>query len=117
MLHHPLAPSIDMRITKMITHILPAILEDADIRTAEAQRVAYEIRFTEKLPVQQAIARYGQFVENNQAVLPVAMKDFYRAVSGSRAYQETVAPLRGHDLQHDDFDNKLALAVYRLLNK
>lgn len=101
----------------MMTHILPAILEDADIRTAEAQRVAYEIKYGEKPEVQKAIARYGEFVENNQVVLPVAMKDFYRAVSGSRAYMETVAPLRGYDREHDDFDNKLALAVYRLMGK
>ncbi len=101
----------------MLNHSLPAILTNDHFRAGEATRVAYEIVIAESTAVQEEIARYGQFVDNNQPVLPVAMKDFYRTVGGLRIYQETVAPLRGYERQHDDFDNLLALAVYRLLKK
>lgn len=101
----------------MIQNSLPVILTDDDFRAGEACRVAYAIVFAESTEVQEPIARYGQFVDFDQPVLPVAMKDFYRALGGLRVYQEAVAPLRGYDRQHDDFDNKLALAVYRLLKK
>lgn len=101
----------------MLTHSLPAILTDEHYRAGEAVRVAYAIVLAESTEVQQEIARYGQFVDNNQKVLPVAMKDFYRTVGGLRVYQETVAPLRGYEKQHDDFDDKFALAVFRLLKQ
>jgi hypothetical protein len=106
-----------MESKKMLTHSLPAILTDDHFRAGEATRVAYEIVIAESQEVQKPIARYGQFVDLQQPVLPVAMKDFYRALGGLRIYQETVAPLRGYERQHDDFDNKMALAVYRLLKK
>jgi len=101
----------------MLMHSLPAILTSDHFRAGEAARVAYEIVMVESPEVQQEIARYGQFVDNDQPVLPIAMKDFYRTVGGLRVYQETVAPLRGYERQHDDFDNLLALAVYRLLKE
>ncbi len=101
----------------MSNNILPAILTDEHIRTAEACRLACEIVTAESMEVVQEIARYGEFVDNHQPVLPVAMKDFYRAVSGLRVYQEIIAPLRGNSTRLDDFDDKFALAVFRLLKK
>lgn len=97
--------------------ILPAILLDADIRTAEATRLAYEVVMFGKPEVTQPIARYGQFVDNAQAVPAITMKDFMIAVAGLRIYQETIAPLRSYRTQLDDFDDKFALAVFRLLKK
>ncbi len=101
----------------MIQHILPAIVEDEHIRLAEATRLAYEVAFFESPDVGQPIARYGQFVDNAQPVPGVAVKDFCLVVAGLRSYQETIAPLRPYRAKLDDFDDKFALAVYRLLKQ
>jgi hypothetical protein len=98
-------------------HSLPAILTDEHFRTAEACRLACEIVTSESPEVVQEIARYGQFVDNAQNPPGVAVKDFCLTVAGLRSYQETIAPLRDHRARLDDFDDKFALAVYRLAKK
>lgn len=101
----------------MLKPILPRIVGDADIRAAEATRIAYEVYFSAPREDRDAIARYGQFVDNQQAVLPIAMKDFYRATGRLPDYQTTVAPLQGYEVQLSDFEDKFALAVFRLTKK
>lgn len=99
----------------MMQHSLPAIVEDAQIREAEAKRLAYEVTMFEAQDVQQAIARYGQFIDLGQMPPATTMKDFCLAVRDFPAYQETIEPLRDYRFRLDDFDDKFALAVFRLV--
>lgn len=96
--------------------IVPAIVFDEYIRAAEARRLAYDVFYSAPKPVQEAISRYGQFIDHEIAPLPVAMKEFFHATGKLPTYQEAIEPLRPYEERLSEFEDLFAADVYRLVN-
>lgn len=98
----------------MNNNIVPGIVKDSAVREMEAIRLANEVFVTEQPNTIADIARYGEFIANNQAAPREALVDFHRTVAILRPYQEMILPLRGLSARLDHFDEHFSMEVFRL---